>query len=232
LREWTEKARRRARGRPLFYTEWNCSSNPRYAPQDDPYAAAFVVKTILEAAGLVECYSFWTFSDIFEEIYFPSVPFHGGFGMLNLHGIPKPNYRAFELLHQAGNELLSMKGNHATVDAWTIRQPGKAMVLLTNHALPRQPIQPEQVRIRFTDAPQVRSVTVQRIDEEHANAKRAWQQLGEPEYLNQAQVQRLQAASQLVSEPLVYSYEMQTLEWDLPLPQQAVAAVTIAFANS
>jgi xylan 1,4-beta-xylosidase len=231
LHEWTEKTHRRARGRPLFYTEWNCSSNPRYAPQDDPYAAAFVVKTILEAAGLVECYSVWTFTDIFEENYFPSVPFHGGFGLLNLHGIPKPNYRAFELLHQAGNEILSMKGNHATVDAWTIRQPGKAMVFLTNHALPRQAIRGEQVRIRFTDAPPVRSVMMQRIDEDHANAKRAWQQLGEPEYLNHAQVERLQAVSQLVSEPLVYSHEMQTLEWELPLPAQAVAVVTITFAN-
>ena len=124
-----------------------------------------------------------------------------------------------------------MKGNNATVDAWIIRQPGKAMVFLTNHALPRQAIRAEQVRIRITDAPQVRSVMLQRIDENHANAKRAWQHLGEPEYLNSAQVQRLQAASQLVSEPLVYSFEMQTLEWELTLPPQAVAAVTIAFAN-
>ena len=40
---------------------------------------------------LVEGYSFWTFSDIFEENYFPSVPFQGGFGLLNLHGIAKPS---------------------------------------------------------------------------------------------------------------------------------------------
>ena len=36
----------------------------------------------------------WTFTDIFEENYFPSVPFHGGFGLLNLHGVAKPVYRA------------------------------------------------------------------------------------------------------------------------------------------
>src|SRR5262249_20395798 len=158
------------------------------------------------------------FTDLFEENYFPSVPFHGGFGLLNLHGIPKPNYRAFELLHRAGNEVLPMKGSHATVDVWTVREPGKAMVFLTNHALPRQAIRAEQVRIRITDPPQVRSVMLQRIDKDHANAKQAWQHLGEPEYLNEPQVEHLQAATQLVSEPLLYSHEMQTLEWELTLP--------------
>ena len=59
-------------------------------------------KTALEASDLVQGYSFWTFSDIFEENYFPSVPFHGGFGLLTLHGIAKPTYRAFELLHKLG----------------------------------------------------------------------------------------------------------------------------------
>lgn len=55
-----------------------------------------------EANGLVDGYAFWTFTDIFEENYFPSVPFHGGFGLLNLHGIPKPTYRAYELFHRLG----------------------------------------------------------------------------------------------------------------------------------
>src|SRR5205085_8764994 len=106
LRDWAEETHRRARGQPVYYTEWNTSSNPRDPLHDEPYAAAFVIKTVMEAMGLVEGYSFWTFTDIFEENYFPSVPFHGGFGLLNLHGIPKPTYRAFELLHRIGNELL------------------------------------------------------------------------------------------------------------------------------
>ena len=69
---------------------------------DEPYAAAFIVKTVLEATGLVQGYSYWTFSDIFEENYFPSVPFQGGFGLLNIHGIAKPAYRAYQLLHELG----------------------------------------------------------------------------------------------------------------------------------
>jgi xylan 1,4-beta-xylosidase len=90
LRDWAAAARQQSRGRPLLYTEWNVSSNPRNGRQDEPYAAAFAVKSALEVSRLVEAYSFWTFTDIFEENYFPSLPFHGGFGLLSLHGIAKP----------------------------------------------------------------------------------------------------------------------------------------------
>ena len=103
MREVAQDTFRRAGGKPVYYTEWNASSNPRDPLHDEPYAAAFARQTVMEANGLVEGYSFWTFSDIFEENYFPSMPFHGGFGLLNLHGIPKPTYRAFELLHQLGD---------------------------------------------------------------------------------------------------------------------------------
>jgi xylan 1,4-beta-xylosidase len=136
LRDWTVEAHRQARGVPLLYMEWNVSSNPRYPRQDDPYAAAFAIKSIMEVSRLVEAYSFWTFSDIFEENYFPSVPFHGGFGLLNLHGIPKPTYRAFEMLHRVGDEQLPVEGEHETVDAWAVRAGNSLTILLTNHALP------------------------------------------------------------------------------------------------
>ena len=62
-------------------------------------------------------YSYWTFSDIFEENYFPSVPFHGGFGLLNMHGIAKPAYRAFEMLHRLGTRTAA--GRRRSTRPWT-----------------------------------------------------------------------------------------------------------------
>jgi xylan 1,4-beta-xylosidase len=229
LLEWAREAHRRARGRPLFYTEWNCSSNPRYPPQDEPYAAAFIVKTILEMAGLVECYSFWTFSDLFEENYFPSVPFHGGFGLLNLHGLPKPNYHAFDLLHRLGEELLHVDGRHETVDVWVVRKPESMVVMLTNHALPRQPIAAEEVQVRLLGTPAPRAAWIQRIDREHANVKRLWQEMGEPEYLSAAEVERLEEKSRLRKEPQAFRCEDRAVCLDVTLPPQAVAAVTLEF---
>jgi xylan 1,4-beta-xylosidase len=232
LREWTQAARGRCRGLPLYYTEWNVSSNDRYPPQDEPYAAAAVVKTVMEANGLVECYSFWTFSDIFEEHYFPSVPFHGGFGLLTIHGIPKPTYRAFEIMHRLGTERLPVQGQHATVDAWVIRKPDAATILLTNHALPRHPIEAERVQVQLLGFPPPSAARLERIDHDHANAKRLWQEMGEPEYLTARQVERLEEASQLRPEPLAWRYEAGRLYLDLELPRHAVAAIFLEFETT
>lgn len=229
LREQAQKTRRHAGGKPVYYTEWNTSSNSRDPLHDQPYAAAFVTKTVMEMRGLVEGYSFWTFSDIFEETYAPSVPFHGGFGLLTLHGIPKPIYRAFELLHHLGTELLLVDGSHDTVDAWVVRTRRSLTVLLTNHALPRHAIKEEQVRIRLTDAPKSCSAYVERIDHTHANAKRIWRDAGAPEYPSVPEVERLQEASRMVKEPHRCEEENGILYLDIALPPQAVAAITVEF---
>jgi xylan 1,4-beta-xylosidase len=228
LGEWAREARDQARGRPLLYTEWNASSNPRYPRQDEPYAAAFAAKSALEAAEFVQAYSFWTFSDIFEENYFPSVPFHGGFGLLNLHGIPKPTYRAFELLRRLGEERLPVEGSHETVDAWVVRDSDHLMVLLTNHALPRQSISTQRVQVELTEAPPPRDATLERIDEDHANAKKAWQEIGEPEYLTETQVANLEAASRLAAEPQAWQHEGGTTRYVIELPPHSVAALTVS----
>lgn len=122
LREEVLNARRRARGKSLYYTEWNTSADSRDPLHDESYAAGFIVKTLRDGHGIADVYSFWTFSDLFEESYFSSVPFHGGFGLLTIHGIAKPSYRAFELLHAVGTELVTpVEGMHPTVDAWVVR---------------------------------------------------------------------------------------------------------------
>lgn len=229
LREQVQGTHRRARGRPVYYTEWNTSSNPRDPRHDEPYAAAFIVKTVLEASDLVEGYSFWTFTDIFEENYFPSVPFHGGFGLLNLHGIPKPAYRAFELLHRLGTDRLRVDGLHETVDAWVIRKPAAVTVLLANHALPRHAIEAQDIHVRLTGARTPRRITLERIDEHHANAKRVWRDMGEPNYLSADQIERLLAASRLVQEPQPCAYTDRVIHLELALPPHAVAAVTVEF---
>ncbi|MDQ3650023.1 MAG: glycosyl hydrolase [Acidobacteriota bacterium] len=231
LREQAQDTFRRARGKPVYYTEWNASSNPRDSRHDEPYAAAFLAKTVLETNGLVEGYSFWTFSDIFEENYFPSVPFHGGFGLLNLHGIPKPAYRAYELLRHLGTEQLVVDGIHETVDAWVVCRGDTVTVLLTNHALPRHSIKTEQVRVRLAEAMEPRAAFIERIDETHANPRRVWREMNGPEYLSALDVEQLQSASRVAREPHAWKYEDHIVQFDIELPPHGVAAITVEFAS-
>jgi xylan 1,4-beta-xylosidase len=172
MREQASKARDEAGALPPYYTERNISSNPLDPMHDEAFAAAFATRIVMEARGLVQGYSFWTFTDIFSENYFPFVPFHGGFGLLNLHGIAEPVYRAFRLLHYSGTELLEFDEAHATVNAWVIHKHSAATILITNLAMPRHPIQTELLNLRLSGAPAPRAAWVERIDENHVNPRR------------------------------------------------------------
>jgi xylan 1,4-beta-xylosidase len=229
LRAQAREVRRQAASKPVYYTEWSTSSNPRDPLHDEPYAAAFAIKTIMEANGLVQGYSYWTFSDLFEENYFPSMPFHGGFGLLNLHGIAKPSYRAYELLHHVGKELLQVDGSHATVDVWVIRADHDATILLTNFALPRHPIADQSVRVILQNAVAGAKATIERIDRNHANANGCWQEMGAPEYLSSGALAELHTSSCLQREVQACRYRGRDLELDIILPPLAVAAISLQF---
>jgi xylan 1,4-beta-xylosidase len=229
MREVAQNARRYACNRPVYFTEWNSSSDPWDPLHDEPYAAAFAASTIMEANGFVEGYSFWTFSDIFEENYLASTPFSGGFGLLTRHGIPKPSYRAFELLHDLGDRQSLVDGLHETVDCSVIQKDSSVTLLLTNHTTPGHSIETEGIHIRLANAPEPVAARIQRIDEDHANPKHAWNDMGRPEYLRSKDIERLEAASRVVSEKQQLSFRNGSIFLKTNMPAHAVATITIDF---
>jgi xylan 1,4-beta-xylosidase len=50
--------------------------------------------------------SYWTFTDVFEEIGPGPTLFHGGFGLINLTGIRKPSYYAYKFMNELGEKEL------------------------------------------------------------------------------------------------------------------------------
>ena len=229
MREVAQNTRCHAGARPVYYTEWNSSSTPGDPLHDDPYAAAFVASTVMEANGLVDGYSFWTFSDIFEESYFPSTPFHGGFGLLTLNDIAKPTYRAFELLHELGERQSLVDGLHETVDCSLIQKESSLTLWLTNHTTPGHSIETEELHIQLQNAREPLGARIQRIDKDHANPKQLWQELGQPEYLTAKDIERLHEASQVVSEKQAIRFEHGVISLKVTLPPHAIAAITIEF---
>ena len=227
LRDEISATKQQAGNTPVYYTEWCTSSNPFDDLHDEPYAAAFIAKTIVEAKGFAEGYSYWTFSDIFEENYFSSVPFHGGFGLMNIYGIPKPAYRAYEMLHRLGNLLIPVKGVHPTIDAWAFINENNIQLLLTNFALPRHPINSESVQIDFENIPPVKKVFAEKIDEQHANAKGAWGAMQQPSTLNAEQVNELEDASKLISESISFKQHQHTLGLEIELAIQSTTLITL-----
>ncbi|HMG83040.1 MAG TPA: glycosyl hydrolase [Ferruginibacter sp.] len=227
LREEVIETKKQAKGKPVYYTEWSTSSNPFDDLHDKPYAAAFITKTIMEAHGQVEGYSYWTFSDIFEENYFSSVPFHGGFGLLNIYGVPKPAYRAYQLLHRLGNNILKVDGQHETVDVWVVENKSMINIVLTNFSLPLHPVKTEVIKIQLNNIQQVKEVFIERIDDTHANTRQAWIEMGRPDSLQPEQVATLETISTLVKESLLFKFENNTVIMEVQLLPQAAALITI-----
>lgn len=79
---------------PLVVSEWT-SQNP-----------AFIAQTIAACDGLCDTFSYWTFDNIFEE-HAPIEGFDNTlYGLIGQSGVPRPAYRAFQLLHRLGEQRL------------------------------------------------------------------------------------------------------------------------------
>ncbi|MES2264093.1 MAG: beta-xylosidase [Pseudomonadota bacterium] len=224
------RARAEAGALPLLYTEWSVSSNPRDPLHDAAFGAALALRSALDVDDQVDAFSYWTFSDLFEENYFPDLPFHGGFGLLSMHGVRKPVYRAFELLAALGTRHYPLAQNHPSVRLWvgdggdTGGKPDQIRVLFINQAMPHHPIAGEAVELTLRARPgwRARAATLACIDEQHGNPAQLWRRMGRPATLAPDQLARLHQASALHELPLTRheSGGQTVLRWDVA-PQSA-----------
>ena len=213
LRDAALQVRQQANGLPVYYTEWNACATFGAPGNDTRKIAAYDVRAALCAEDALEGSSVWCFSDIFEELHpFPE-EFHGGFGMMSQHGIPKPVYHALRLLNQAGDERLELPGaldGEISTAAFCDAAHTQLTVMATKQNLHhfaelQTPATPVELEVALDAAP--KSVEICRIDEEHGNPLKCWQQMGEPEDLTPAQVQQITAESAVTYEKLPFTYE-------------------------
>lgn len=90
----------------IHLTEWSTSPTSRDYSHDYLPAAAYVMRSNLQCANLVDSLSYWVFTDVFEEVGAGPKAFHGGFGMLTLQGVKKPVFHAYRMLNELGSEEL------------------------------------------------------------------------------------------------------------------------------
>ncbi len=225
MRKMTERACKEAGDLPLYYTEWNVSAVLGDAVHDEAYTSAYIARITDENDGLVKGYSWWTFSDIFEEMGQIPGEFHGGFGLMTYHGIPKPAYRCYELLHRLGEKRVEVaaqqENDHLGIIA--TEAAGELRILLYNHNTKAlNEISKEEIVIQLPEGT-AESAKVYRIDEQHGNAHSKWETMGSPMYLTKEQTRELLKASELAQEKA----EVQNAELRLTLPPYGVALIVI-----
>jgi xylan 1,4-beta-xylosidase len=228
LRKMAGKARDQAGSMPLYYTEWNTSAMFPDVIHDEPYSAAMIAKTIADNDGLVEGYSFWTFSDLFEEGGQFAAPFHGGYGLKNIYGIPKPTYRIFEMLHNTGDlRLPVVGGNGSTVEMLAVRDRSKLSLFAYNHNIPGAEIRMEEVSIAVKNGTPNAPILIARIDQDNANPKKKWLELGSPEYPTPSELAEMEQASRIATREQDYEITGEGITVGFLLPPHGVVFLTI-----
>ena len=190
---------------PFFLDEFNASWSNQPNITDTVFMGPWLAETVSQCDGLVQMMSYWTFSDVFEEMGVVKTPFYGGFGLMAEDHIPKPALNAFALLHKLGDTRLREKSQAMLV---TRRSDGTLVIALWNYAEPygagpkysppvftRDKTRKFSLRVLHGD-PSAR-VTAWRVDQDHGNALRAYDAIGRPAFPTRAQITALQNAGQM-----------------------------------
>jgi xylan 1,4-beta-xylosidase len=110
----------------LHYTEWSASYTPADPIHDSYHSAAYILQQLKWVGDAAQSMSYWVFTDIFEEAGPRFEAFHGGFGLMNSHGIKKPAYFTYQFLNQLGS--IELENNDAM--SWATKDEKNNVQLL------------------------------------------------------------------------------------------------------
>jgi len=183
----------RIAGLPLHITEFNSSYVPVCPAHDTDFHAAYIARILSEAGEYADSYSYWTFSDVFEEMDVPRAVFHGGFGLVALSGIKKPTFYAFEFFSKAGRELL-YRDEHLVVT----KDQDRYVVIGWNwqDGVGQEPAPDEAYTLSLPSLGQQALLVKKMVGGPHGNPLQTWSNLGKPRSLNREQLKILRASAE------------------------------------
>jgi xylan 1,4-beta-xylosidase len=171
---------------PLFLTEWNVQGMMQ--ARDTIFMGPALANTVRQCDGMVNMMSFWTFSDVFEENGPLAKPFVGMFGLRAKGGINKPDYYAYGLLHQLGNQRMANAANDVIV---TRDAQGGLVIAAWNLADPGQRGSTATVDLNFAHLSANAHASIERVDSDHGNVLKQYAAMGSPLDPTPAQVDEL-----------------------------------------
>jgi len=178
---------------PLIWSEFNATYANEQPITDSIYMGPWLADTIRQCDGKVDMMSYWTFSDVFEEQGVIKTPFYGGYGIVAEDGIPKPAFRAFEILHDLGDQRIAEPEDDVLV---TRASSGALAIALWNLVEPAASGPDKTFALDIKGAPGTH-VTIRRLDAAHGDTLAAWKKMGSPRYPTQAQIAALKKASEI-----------------------------------
>jgi len=178
---------------PLIWSEFNASYANEPDVTDAPYMGPWLADTIRQCDGLVNEMSYWSFSDVFEEQGVVKQPFYGGYGLIAADDIPKPAFNAFLLLHRLGEQRLAVSSDDVLV---TKRADGSLVIAAWNLTGVGEKGTSKQIELQFKNSGS-NTVYVDRVDADHGDIHKTYQEMGSPRYPTVAQIEILRSAAKL-----------------------------------
>jgi len=191
----------------LYYTEWSSSYTPSDPFHDSYLSAAYILHKLKQVGDAAQSMSYWVFTDIFEEPGPRFEAFHGGFGLMNLHGIKKAAYFAYEFLNRLGPTELRSNDERA----WATTDEAGGVQLLfwditrtlpegvNNQQYYNQDLPPKalgEVEVHYSGLQEgAYRLALRQIGYRQNDAYTAYLDMGAPAQLTRAQVASLKAGA-------------------------------------
>jgi xylan 1,4-beta-xylosidase len=188
----------------LHYTEWSASYTPADPIHDSYHEASYVLYKLKQVGNAAQSMSYWVFTDIFEESSPRFTPFHGGFGMLNIQGINKPVFYAYQFLNKLGNTELANSDStswvckdpngNIQVLAWdfTNTHPGDSVNNQVYYIRDLPSKSKGKLKINISNVPEGSySMEVYKVGYRCNDAYTSYYDLGRPSQLNKTQVEQI-----------------------------------------
>ncbi|MFV2108611.1 GH39 family glycosyl hydrolase [Micromonospora sp. LOL_015] len=214
---------------PVHITEFNSSYRPDNPIHDTAFHAAYLAPVVAAGGDLVDSFSYWTFSDVFEEVGIPTAIFHGGFGLLTHRQIRKPTYHLYAFMARMGRQVLARGTDHlvtrdddtgrVTVLAWAPVDVTDVAASPDRHVV--------SLSVPVTAPAGSAFLLRSSVSDEAGNAWRAWCELGRPRSPRPAQLDALRIAAEPARSHRALPVVDGRVDIDLTLARHEVTLVEI-----
>lgn len=237
---------------PFYITEYNTSWHPLNPVHDTVFNGAYIARILSRGGDYVDMFSYWTFSDVFEEADVPRAQFHGGFGLIALNGIPKPTFHTFAFFSRLGEEQLyrddniivtRRKDGSIAIAAWnpvivnrsgSDQESGNAVNDGDKYKAANEAAESRETRSFEIELPfDCEAVFMKRqtVNEDVGNPLRTWMQMGRPRYPGKDQVEALRQAAQPGLNTCRINTDGGAIRFNLELTKNEITLVELSAIN-
>lgn len=157
-------------------------------------------------------------------------PFHGGFGLINNAGIPKPNFWVFKMLSTLCPQRFVLPRAEGEVEYAAFTDGNNVQVLL--YAQDMDYFKHGRHDVTISVNMTAKKVGVQRIDDVHCNPKAAWEKLGSPDILTREEAAAIKESTRLREEDLDFTTNKGMTDIHLSLSTNDVVLLRIENAEA